>query len=191
MNRQQFKERNDVIVRMFKSGQTMEEVGAVFSITKQGVRHVIKGRGICASEGGGALKRVKAREHKKADKTEAYSRFRYLCSAAELNEAVILIENSGHKGKFRDSERAKRIYRAEKSKRLSEGNYEWKISFPEWLSIWLDSGKWSEKGSTRDGGYIMARPNILEPLTRDNAVIVKAADYIGYYNSEAAKLKKG
>lgn len=46
----------------------------------------------------------------------------------------------------------------------------WEISFSEWLAVWIDSGKWEQRGIGR-GTYCMARHGDIGPYRIDNVSI--------------------
>lgn len=47
----------------------------------------------------------------------------------------------------------------------------WEISFPEWWCLWLESGKWEQRGK-RIGQYVMSRLKDVGPYKIGNVEIV-------------------
>lgn len=50
---------------------------------------------------------------------------------------------------------------------------EWQLSFSEWVSIWMESGHYSERG--RGHGYCMARRGDIGPYSKNNVSIITCA----------------
>jgi hypothetical protein len=62
-----------------------------------------------------------------------------------------------------------RLYSAQRIKAAVRG-IEWRISFPEWLTVWMDSGHWADRGVGR-GRYCMARHGDTGPYSVSNVSI--------------------
>lgn len=54
-------------------------------------------------------------------------------------------------------------------------NILWEITYIQWIKIWLESGKWSQRGC-RKGQYCMARFNDEGPYAPDNVKIILHAE---------------
>ncbi len=51
----------------------------------------------------------------------------------------------------------------------------WKFSFDQWLSFWVASGHWLERGLKGDG-YVMSRFGDTGPYSPENCEIIKASE---------------
>ena len=49
-------------------------------------------------------------------------------------------------------------------------NIEWLFTFESWIKMWIESGKWDQRGTKR-GQYCMSRPNDQGPYSPENVVI--------------------
>lgn len=47
----------------------------------------------------------------------------------------------------------------------------WELSFEEWMSIWIDSGRWEQRGN-RSGGFVMGRYGDVGPYSAANVEII-------------------
>lgn len=75
---------------------------------------------------------------------------------------------------------AKRKYRYHKNRcgwcKSADGSpIEMRLTFEEWLKIWLDSGHWGDRGMHK-GGYVMARHNDLGHYEIGNVAIKSNAE---------------
>lgn len=52
---------------------------------------------------------------------------------------------------------------------------EWRITLDEWLLIWMESGKWEQRGRG-EGKYVMARFGDLGPYAAGNVKIILATE---------------
>lgn len=82
--RREFDHRNDKIVALYKSGRTLEAVGAIFGITRERVRQILKKRGVPSRH-----PVVKARNAKIVDDAKAGLTMRELGARYGLSAATI------------------------------------------------------------------------------------------------------
>lgn len=95
-------------------------------------------------------------------KLEARSQRQFGCSFEQsitLNDSLPL-QQLGSKA---------RLYTAQRLAAAKRG-VEWRISFPEWLSVWMESGHWHERGRGA-GRYCMARHGDVGPYSVANVSI--------------------
>lgn len=64
---------------------------------------------------------------------------------------------------------AKQRYK-EQLKKANSRKIEWQFTFENWLKIWIDSGKWDQRGC-RKGQYVMSRFGDVGPYSPNNVVI--------------------
>lgn len=147
-------ERTAEIIRMFKNGETLEEIGVKFGITRERVRQILKKRaGISRMDGGGAIRRFKnsheivEKQRAKKERSEARHFEMYGCSREYIDSLTDLPRtNSAHPVlRFRDR----------KNNAISRG-IDWKLTFKEWWEFWQESGKWEQHGRGADS-YCLAR----------------------------------
>jgi len=103
-----------------------------------------------------------------------------------------------------DYRKARNAYSIQKSgckkrKDVNGNPIEMRLSFEEWADIWLESGKWEQRGNTK-GCYCMARFNDIGHYEKGNVAIVPFGDNVaehatgksygkGYRHTEEAKRK--
>lgn len=174
-------ERNDAIVAAFKSGETMEQIGQKFQITRERVRQILEKRGI-ASDVGGASRRAFVngvdRWNLREDKKNKRCIKSYGCdykTAMEINDGLPL-SSSVSKLKFYKEQR-----RNANVRRIG-----WELTFPDWWRIWQESGHWEDRGRG-SGKYCMSRTGDSGPYRIGNVEIVTNKQNIqdGYLVSTA------
>lgn len=133
-------ERNEAIVRLFLSGKTQPEIGAIYGITGSGVGNIVRAYGVKRRDGG----KMVASSLREAAKSERILRyFKSLdCSPSE----------------FYSTDQFKRAKRAFFQQRKSAGKrgIGWRLTFGQWWRIWIESGHWGQRGRGRDS-FVMAR----------------------------------
>lgn len=156
--------RNDEMVDLYRSGFTLEEVGAKFGVGRERVRQVISKRGVSKKDGGafvGAIERAKQAESERREQKNNRFLNIYGCSfklALELNEGA----------KFATGGSRARCFVQQRRTALHRG-IQWEMTFPEWVRLWDESGHWSERCR---GGYCMARIGDTGPYKAGNVAII-------------------
>jgi hypothetical protein len=59
---------------------------------------------------------------------------------------------------------------AEQRKNAAKRGISWEFTFPEWVKVWCDSGKWEQRGCAR-GKYCMSRHGDAGPYSAGNVSI--------------------
>lgn len=167
-------ERDAVICRLYQDGKTLEEVGAVFGVTRERARQILKRAGVSSDDGGAAVRskrRRRAISEAKRIERDARAQEIFGCYHDELialNEGL----SAYAKGSY-----ARRYF--EQRRNAGVRDIEWSITFPEWMFVWRESGHLEERG--RGNGYCMARRHDLGPYDITNVYITtcggNAADY--------------
>jgi transcriptional regulator with XRE-family HTH domain len=142
------------IAARYKSGLTLEQVGAEFGITRERVRQIVKKAGVTRLDGGKTISTLMQTPDKvaalraKNERIEARIRATwdmslddYRAHVAEYGSCVV---GSSPMGK----------YQQHRKNALARG-IAWQFTFAEWWKVWQESGKWAERG--RGNGYVMAR----------------------------------
>lgn len=132
--------RIEKMAAMYRQGLTLEKIGQHFGLTRERVRQIIRKAGVTSVEGGAS----KQAAHKLAaaqSRREAKALARWGVSHAEM--------------KLRRADGTLRAYIFQEKSARNRG-IEWALSFPQWLSVWIASGKLSERGRGK-GRYVMSR----------------------------------
>lgn len=176
-------ERELEMARLYAAGQTLQQIGEQFGMTRERVRQLIKRQGM-SRNAGGAYKRSQANQAEKAAAAKARRDARtilyYGCAYAELvelNEGELPCVASSNAGK----------YKQQKSNALTRG-VPWAITFPQWLQVWHESGHWEDRGRRRDA-YVMARRGDTGAYALGNVYITTLANNVSDY--QAALKRRG
>lgn len=154
------------MVELYKAGQTLEQIGAAYQITRERVRQIIAAVGVTRKDGGQA----KSAAEKKAWREAAIKRRRdarafnsYGCS----HDAAI----AANQGKpLRERGCLASGYRTQKHN-AGRRNIEWRFTFPEWVAVWVVSGRIHERGRVTGDSFVMARFSDAGPYSASNVYI--------------------
>lgn len=111
----------------------------------------------------------------KPETRERLAQKTYGCTAAELavlNEGMALSDLKSKAYKYLNHKKV-----------ATTRGIPWEISFPEWVSVWVESGRWNERGP-RKHEYVMARRGDEGPYKVGNVFIQTARQ-----NSAEAAIK--
>jgi DNA-binding transcriptional regulator GbsR (MarR family) len=147
-------ERAEKMASMYRQGIVLEKIGEHFGITRERARQVLRKIGVTAQEGGA-------------------------CKLAEHNKAAIIAKRNlrtmtkwGLKYGEMKARRKDGTLTAFIQQRNSSGSrgIVWRLSFAEWLDVWLQSGKMALRGRGKDnycmsrikdeGGYVLGNVHI-------------------------------
>lgn len=146
-------ERADTMAAMYRAGKTLEEIGQVYSITRERVRQIItKVHGITAEHGGQALKSRVGRAQRRAEK-EAACLLKNGCTLAQLKD-LRRIGREAVKAGAAPCKSPIQAFVTQKNSAKTRG-IDWNIKLWDWWTIWQESGHWEERG--RGHGYVMCR----------------------------------
>lgn len=171
-------ERDAVICRLYQDGKTLEEVGAVFGVTRERVRQILKRAGVPSKDGGAALKarrRARARIEARVIERDARTQEFYGCyydEALALNNGLNL-STPGTPARWYTEQRRNANHR----------DIEWSISFPEWMAVWDESGHLHERGKGV-GRYCMARYHDIGPYEVGNVYITTIDGNVSDYQAD-------
>jgi hypothetical protein len=156
----------------FAAGQTLQQIGDLFGLSRERVRQIIKPLGMNRARGGQrvvsnlrlfsiAERRIASRQ-KRIQKQEEY----FGCSYSEI------MNLSGGVAPFMARKKTpfSPVSRfLEQKINATKRGIGWELSLPEWWRIWQDSGKWELRG--RGAGYCMGRFGDSGPYSVDNVYI--------------------
>lgn len=160
------KTRDADLVARYSAGETLEEIGFVWRITRERVRQLLKRYGITGVNGGGAIRGAetkKLREMEKNDRVDSKRMRSFGCSAEEF------LEWNGGLKTIGNGIRSLH-YQRQRNSALQRG-IEWAITFPEWCKAWEDSGHEHERGRGKYK-YVMSRIGDAGPYSAGNIKII-------------------
>lgn len=171
------------MVALYRAGETLEQVGTRFGVTRERARQLIKQAGFTGRDGGQRVRAAETsrrREIRLAAKRDKRCLRLYGCSYAEallLNDYQRPTAARSNASRYRDQMRNAAVR-----------GIEWEITFPEWMSVWRDSGHFSERGRGV-GRYVMGRTGDVGPYAIGNVYITECGDNIRDYH--AARKARG
>lgn len=171
-------EREAVICRLYRDGKTLQEVGEVFGLTRERVRQILKRAGVDPKEGGRSIatrRRRAAHLVERRIERDARAQELYGCyhdEALALNDGKCLSAIGGNAKSYVDQKRNAAIR-----------DIEFSMTFPEWMSIWGQSGHLAERGRGQ-GRYCMARFRDIGPYEVGNVYITKFAANVEDYQAD-------
>lgn len=159
---------HDRLAEMYESGQTLAEIGNHFGITRERVRQIISNLGVTKFDGGKHVRSFQNTPDKVAklrEKNErAEARIRSLWGMS-VDAYTLHVKEHGNSS-FSNSPMHK--YVCQRNSSIRRG-IAWEFTFADWWSIWLESGKWYERGQ---GKYVMARYGDSDtPYSKDTVYI--------------------
>lgn len=177
--------RNEEICALFKSGIPITVLGVLYRCTRQNICHILKTNGLRRWDGGMHVSRSIRRSSKQAIREanrESYIRDHFGCSISEWRELRSLAVNYKECPVY--------FYKVQKFNAERRG-IEWELTLTEWWAIWLNSGKWEQRG-TFSGQYVMARHEDQGPYAVNNVKIVSTLEnhqeYYALYGEEHKQL---
>lgn len=161
-------ERANAMVAMFRAGRTLQDIGDLYSVSRERVRQVIKKHGgITGVDGGQAKKSAEAQSERKAAK-EAACREKYGCSLKELAFIRKLgREHRANGGSWYTTPMGAFVNQRNNAKARG---IEWGLKLWDWWTIWQESGRWDQRGRSGDA-YVMCRFADHGPYARGNVYI--------------------
>lgn len=163
---------------MYCGGQTLQEIGDQFGITRERVRQIIVAAGVTSRDGG-----IHARSKERANRIR-------IAKASKRDARAILIYGCDYKTLVRLNEgrRLRAVGSAawaylDQRRNAEKRGVGWAITFPQWVDVWRASGRWDERGRGRNA-YCMARFHDRGPYALDNVYITTIARNVSDYQAE-------
>jgi hypothetical protein len=156
-------ERNAQMEEMYRSGETLESIASVFDVTRERVRQVVKSRGV-PSKAAQIIRSIASAEKKEFQRKGIWDKrcaSIYGCTyeiASDLNDGKKFSQPGGRA----------RFYVEQRRNAIRRG-IPWEITFPQWVEVWRESGRWDERGRS---GYVMARVGDSGPYKVGNVEII-------------------
>jgi hypothetical protein len=151
--RREADERDTEMARRYRDGETLEQIGNSYGISRERVRQLItKYHGLRGKHGGMHVATVQKRAERAAAR-DADCLAKYGCSVAQRKA-------TGRK--------ARAAYTMQR-KNAQQRGIGWEMNFWQWWTIWQDSGHWAERG--RGQGYGMCRRGDTGPYAAWNVYI--------------------
>lgn len=158
-------ERSDKMAALYRSGQTLEQIGVEFGLTRERVRQILRKHYGIQAKHGGARKMAKKNRAAFNAKRDAQSIARWGCS---FSQYVVI----------RDLKKPTRAYAEQRRNAIRRG-IDWKLTLWQWWCVWQDSGFWEHRG--RGHGYQMCRIGDQGPYSVGNVYIATGAQNIRNY----------
>lgn len=159
-------ERSEEMRALYIDGQTLEQIGKKFGISRERVRQILTLHyGMRAPNGGKAVASRKARKEFNR-KRDARHIKHWGCSYREYQKIL------------KHPDLPTRAFASQRQNAKKRG-IEWSLSLWQWWKIWEQSGHWAERGRGR--GYCMCRLNDCGPYSVDNVYIATGAENMRDY----------
>lgn len=152
-------DRTRAMAALFQSGQTLEQIGQQYGITRERVRQIIKRFHGLKGRDGGAAQRAADRHAMFCAARDERCVSRWGCT---YDQYVLL----------RALKKPTRAYSAQRKSAEWRG-IAWEFSLWSWWTVWQQSGLWEQRG--RGQGYVMCRKGDVGPYSPENVYIATAA----------------
>lgn len=158
--------RSEDMRALYTQGQTLEQIGQKYSITRERVRQIMKKRHGVTAKDGGAAERGRQNKAKRNKVRDQKSLKAWGCTHREYMRIL------RHKG------RPTYAYWSQRKNANTRG-IAWEFNLWQWWKIWELSGHWDARG--RGHGYAMCRHNDVGPYSPDNVYIATCVENIQDY----------
>lgn len=175
--------RNDDMERRYRAGETLQQIGARYGITRERVRQILAKRGVAADAGGSCVRsaaRIRLLTERRAAARSARCLRLFGCTYEQYRSVV--------EPGWSQSEHPERTpmgaFVRQRCTARARG-IAWGFTFWAWWQVWEASGHWAERG--RGHGYAMSRIGDAGPYSPENVRIVRNSENVAeYYDRERA-----
>lgn len=157
-------DRTERMVSLYVSGQTLQQIGDEYGLTRERVRQLIRPYIARDCGGSSARKMVAIRASAEKNKQVKADRIARIWNMT-LDDYLSHIDEWGTT--TQRGSPMERYIRQRNSAR--KRGIEWRFTFPQWWAAWQESGKWAQRG--RGAGYCMARHGDSGPYSPENVYI--------------------
>lgn len=151
------------LVSRYRAGETLQQVGDSYGVSRERIRQILDGMGVRAKEGGIAKTARKRKAEAKA-KNEARFFRKYGMTRERYREVQSNVGAQGAK--------PYECYYMQRRNALARG-IPWHFTFVSWWDMWERSGKWAERGRASRDSYVMARYGDEGPYEPRNVRIIR------------------
>lgn len=149
------------IIGRYGSGETLEEIGSVYGVTRERIRQILKIHGLAGKDGGAVARAHERKKQKTLSKSiQCQSR-----TGMTLDE----FRSVNPRGDFTSVPYVRYRYQERNAQNRGIGFH---LTFRDWWRLWQESGHWDQMGRGGDK-YGMSRKDLEAPFTFDNCVIRK------------------
>jgi hypothetical protein len=180
--------RNKEIIRLYADGQTLQEVGDRFGLTRERVRQILRQFSTLTWQDGGANLRLRRAKEKREKDRERYHLKKNGCTYEQYKSLLDIgskMVADGY-GQERTPLRAFARQRENAHKR----GVEFKFKLWEWWSVWRDSGKWEDRG-LQVGQYVMCRIGDVGAYEPSNVFIDTSINNVSLRSNRKTDLPTG
>lgn len=172
------KERAVEMAVLYRSGQTLEEVGVRFGISAVRVGQIISThQGVSAADGGRRARSRRKREEETTRKNAIYQR-KYGCTFSEWRAVCAIGRQMLADGRSK-YQTPLGAFHMQKANAIGRG-IGWHLTFWQWWTIWQKSGHWDCRGLHK-GEYVMCRVEDSGPYALGNVFISTCSENVSSY----------
>jgi hypothetical protein len=160
--------RTEQMVDRYLQGQTLQEIGDFFNLSRERIRQLLKTQGISRVKGGITVKKVQKAQTAREQKAKKHLAY-WGCSREDRlqMEAQLSSEKHYYRGGVRT------VFSEQRNNAKHRG-IGWTLTYADWMHIWLASGKWAHRGRGH-GHYVMSRIGDRGDYSKEN-VFIQLAD---------------
>lgn len=146
-------------------GETLQSIGARYGVSRQRVQQIVVRHGVNKTYSPRPLlnaRRLMQEDSAKSAKRDDRCMKVYGCTF----EQAVAINGKRPRSKEYQTVAGKYYHQMRNAR---QRGIEWKFTLPTWWAVWLESGKWEERG--RGPGYCMGRYGDSGPYSPENVYI--------------------
>lgn len=170
---------------LYRSGQTLQQIGEAFGISRERVRQILRERTAVTSQDGGKAVLAKRRKERAARDLDGKTLARLGITHEEYRKFLAIGRQYAAEGRAYRSPIRAFIQQRNSAHRRGIG---WDLTFSQWWAIWSVSGKWNERG--RDG-YVMCRKGDTGPYAASNVFIATSVENVSTRKNRKTDLPTG
>lgn len=162
--------------RRYEDGQTLEEIGRQYDLTRERVRQILTRRFGTTSKDGGQSEMARRKRRGFHKKRDARAMRAWGCNYKQYHNIL------------KHPDKPTYCF-SQQRKNADQRGIGWELTLWQWWKIWEQSGHWAERGPGR--GYGMCRLNDIGPYAVDNVYIATGTDNMKdhWVNKRAALLE--
>jgi transcriptional regulator with XRE-family HTH domain len=145
----------------YESGQTLEQIGAAYGLTRERVRQIMNKKFGTTGRDGGQAENARRKRREKYKQRDARCLRVWGCT---YRQYVTILKHE---------DKPTYAYWAQRKNALRR-SIPWELNLWQWWTIWQKSGHWPERGRGR--AYQMCRLNDLGPYSVDNVYIATGVE---------------